>query len=83
VQRRLTNIDAAKAQNEPTVIVFVGMVQHFLVLSLEDVPGPVPWVLYKVNDREPVRVFSAGPELAVWLGGAVTRPAWCGRESRL
>jgi hypothetical protein len=43
VQRRLTNIDAAKAQNEPTVIVFVGMVQHFL--SLEDVPGRAPWVL--------------------------------------
>lgn len=45
-------------------------VQHFphLVLSLEDVPGPSPWVLYKVNDREQqVRVFSAGSELAEWL----------------
>ena len=29
-----------------------------------NVPGPVPWVLYKMNDREQqVRVFSAGPEL--------------------
>jgi hypothetical protein len=46
-------------------------VQHFphLVLSLEDVPGPVPWVLYKVSDREQqVRVFSANPALAEWLG---------------
>ena len=46
-------------------------VQHFphLVLSLEDVPGPVPWVLYKVNGSEhQVRVFSAGSELAEWLG---------------
>jgi len=45
-------------------------VQHFphLVLSFEDVPGPVPWVLYKVTDHEQqVRVFSAGRELAEWL----------------
>jgi hypothetical protein len=124
VQRRLANIDPAKALTEPTVIVFVGMpqafddfleklltalgpgcrwlseqefceytgcsphnledwlshdwIQHFphLVLSLEDVPGPVPWVLYKENDREhQVRVFSAGPELAEWLGSrGDTRP---------
>ena len=46
-------------------------VQHYphLVLSLEDIPGPVPWVLYKVTSHEQkVRVFSAGPELAEWLG---------------
>jgi hypothetical protein len=46
-------------------------VQHFphLVLSLEDVPGAVPWVPYKVSDREQqVRVFSAGADLAEWLG---------------
>ncbi|HLG96703.1 MAG TPA: hypothetical protein VKX49_10375 [Bryobacteraceae bacterium] len=46
-------------------------VQHYphLVLSLEDIPGPVPWVLYKVTSHEQkVRVFSAGPELAQWLG---------------
>jgi len=30
---------------------------------------PVPWVLYKVTGSEhQVRVFSAGPELAEWLG---------------
>jgi len=29
VQRRLANIDSAKALNEPTVIVFVGCVQAF------------------------------------------------------
>ena len=117
MQRRLANIDPARALNEPTVIVFVGClrafddfleklvttigpgcqwsseqefceytgcsprnledwlsrdwIQHFphLVLSLEDVPGPVPWVLYKVADREQqVRVFSASPALAEWLG---------------
>jgi hypothetical protein len=46
-------------------------IQHFphLVLSLEDVPGPVPWVLYKVSGQEQqVRVFSAAPDLAEWLG---------------
>jgi hypothetical protein len=123
VQRRLANIDPAKALEEPTVIVFVGCVekfdsfleklvtaigpacrwsseqefceftgclprnledwlsrdwiQHFphLVLSLEDVPGPVPWVLYKVSSREQqVRVFSAGPDLAEWLGSRGERP---------
>jgi hypothetical protein len=45
-------------------------IQHFphLVLSLEDVPGPVPWVLYKVSDNEQkVRVFSASPELAEYV----------------
>jgi hypothetical protein len=117
VQRRLANIDPAKALKEPTVVVFVGCmhafddfleklvttigpacqwsseqefceytgcsprnledwlsrdwIQHFphLVLSLEDVPGPVPWVLYKVSDQEQqVRVFSASPDLAEWLG---------------
>jgi hypothetical protein len=48
-----------------------GFGQHFprLVLSLEDVPGPVPGVLYKVDGREQqVRVFSAGPDLAEGLG---------------
>jgi len=116
VQRRLANIDPARALTAPTMIVFVGRpdafedfleklvtaigpaclwsseqefceftgcapwnledwlrldwVQHFphLVLSFEDVPGPVPWVLYKVTDHEQqVRVFSAGRELAEWL----------------
>lgn len=46
-------------------------VQHFphLVLSLEDAPGPVPWVLYRGDDgKQQVRVFSASPELAAWLG---------------
>ena len=46
-------------------------IEHFphLVLSLEDTPGPVPWVLYKVGSYEQqVRVFSAGQELAEWLG---------------
>ena len=46
-------------------------VQHFphLVLSFEDVPGSVAWVLYRVDEREQqVRVFSASPELATWLG---------------
>jgi hypothetical protein len=46
-------------------------VQHFprLVVSLEDVPGPVPWVLYTVGEPEQqVRVFSASPELEQWLG---------------
>ena len=46
-------------------------VQHFphLVLSLEDLPGPAPWVLYKVSAQEQeVRVFSASPDLAEWLG---------------
>jgi len=46
-------------------------VQHFphLILSFEDVPGPMAWVLYRVGQREQqVRVFSASPELAAWLG---------------
>jgi hypothetical protein len=46
-------------------------VQHFpnLVLSLEDVPGPVPWVLYRSAGREhSVRVFSACEDLAASLG---------------
>ena len=116
MQRRLANIDPAKALTEPTVIVFAGCVdafddfleklvtaigpacqwsseeefcdytgcsptnledwlskdwvQHFphLVLSLQDVPGPVAWVLYRMGEYEQrVRVFSATPELALWL----------------
>ena len=46
-------------------------IQHFphLVLSLKDVPGPEPWVVYRCDDGEQrVRVFSASPELAAWLG---------------
>jgi hypothetical protein len=46
-------------------------VQHFpnLVLSLEDIPGPVPWVLYRSLGREQsVRVFSASEDLAASLG---------------
>ena len=46
-------------------------VQHFphLVLSFQDVPGPIPWVLYRCDGGEQtVRVFSASPELASWLG---------------
>ena len=45
-------------------------VQHFprLVLSLDDVPGPVPWVLYRTALGEyQVRVFSASAELAASL----------------
>ena len=45
-------------------------VQHFprLVLSLDDVPGPVPWVLYRARPGEyQVRVFSASAELVAWL----------------
>ena len=41
-------------------------VQHFpnLVLSLEDLPGPVPWVLYRTQEGEhSVRVFSASEDL--------------------
>jgi hypothetical protein len=53
-------------------------VQHYphLVLSQEDVPGPIPWVLYRVESREQrVRVFSATPELAAWMGeGGKPRP---------
>ena len=51
-------------------------VQHFprLVLSFEDVPGPVPWVLYRADDGELlVRVFSASPELEEWLGSRADR----------
>ncbi len=50
-------------------------VQHFpnLVLSLEDVPGPVPWVLYRNVGREhSVRVFSACEDLAASLGQFTT-----------
>ena len=46
-------------------------VQHFphLVLSLQDVPGPVPWILYRIEHRkQQVRVFSASPDLARWSG---------------
>jgi len=51
-------------------------VQHFphLVLSLEDAPGPVAWVLYRTGEREQrVRVFSASPELATWIGHGANR----------
>ena len=46
-------------------------IQHFphLVVSLQDVPGPSPWVLYRCDGGEQtVRVFSASPEFAAWLG---------------
>ena len=49
-------------------------VQHFpnLVLSLEDLPGPVPWVLYRTQEGEhSVRVFSASEDLAASLGRRV------------
>lgn len=52
-------------------------IQHFphLILSFEDVPGPIPWVLYRTRGQEhTVRVFSASPELAGWLN--------CDREER-
>ena len=49
-------------------------VQHFpnLVLSLEDLPGAVPWVLYRTQEGEhSVRVFSATEDLAASLGQRV------------